>query len=101
MSRVRPFWRLGEDGRTPEPCSFEEWVLANRDAVHVAHDEEGGVRVSTVFLGLAASLYEQPALFETMIFGGLHNGYQQRSKTWQDAEAVHAQALAMARGPAA
>lgn len=36
----------------------------------VKHDELGGVRVSTVFLGLNHGWNGEVLLFETMIFGG-------------------------------
>ena len=38
-----------------------------------------------------------PLLFETMIFGGPHDGYQERYTFWDEAEAGHAKALGMVR----
>ncbi len=57
-----------------------------------------GVEVSTVFLGLDHSFSGgKPILFETMIFGGEHDdGYQERYSTWEEAEAGHKQAVALA-----
>lgn len=41
---------------------------------HVAGNTINGIRVSTVFLGLDHSYFEdEPILFETMIFGGEHD----------------------------
>jgi hypothetical protein len=48
------------------------------------------IEVSTVFLGLDhAFISGTPLLFETMIFGGKHDGYQERYTTWDEAEAGH------------
>ena len=65
---------------------------------HVANTAIGDVRVSTVFLGLDHSFgHGEPLLFETMIFGGEHNDYQTRCSTWEQAEAQHAEAVALVR----
>ena len=46
--------------------------------------------VSTVFLGLDHAFDGgTPLLFETMIFGGEHDEYQERYATWDEAEAGH------------
>jgi hypothetical protein len=64
----------------------------------VAFDKlPSGVRVSTVFLGLDHSFGDgPPLLFETMIFEGPHDQYQDRCSTWEQAETMHAAALALA-----
>lgn len=63
---------------------------------HVADDKIGNVRVSTVFLGIDYSFgMGTPVLFETMIFGGKHNGYQERYTTWAKAEKGHKKALTL------
>ena len=66
----------------------------------VANTQIGDVRVSTVFLGLDYSFgrVEIPILFETMIFGGTHDEYQNRCSTWEEAEAMHARAVALVEG---
>lgn len=57
----------------------------------------GDVRVSTVFLGLDYSFGGGSALlFETMIFGGPHDGYQRRYSTWNEAEHGHKAAVKIA-----
>lgn len=50
----------------------------------------GRIKISTVFLGLNHS-YENgpPLIFETMVFGGTHDGYLQRNSTWEQAEQTH------------
>lgn len=50
----------------------------------------GEVKISTVFLGLDHSFGEgAPLLFETMIFGGKEDGYQERYSRWDEAEKGH------------
>lgn len=57
------------------------------------------VRVSTVFLGIDHSFTEGfPVLFETMVFGGKHDGFQERSSTWSGALRTHADACALVKG---
>jgi hypothetical protein len=65
---------------------------------HVAHDNlPDGVRVSTVFLGLDHSFGEgAPVLWETMVFGGKHDQYQERYRSREDAIAGHKKALELA-----
>lgn len=54
----------------------------------------GDVDVSTVFIGLDHRFGDAgpPLVFETMIFGGQHDEYQDRCSTWDEAEAMHAKA---------
>lgn len=48
------------------------------------------VGVSTVFLGLNHQYGDgPPLLFETMIFGGLLDQYQERCSTWEEADKMH------------
>lgn len=65
----------------------------------VARTMVGDVRISTVFLGLDHSFFEHgpPTLFETMIFGGVHNQDMWRYATWQEAEAGHKLAVALVK----
>lgn len=89
-----------DENRVPVPCNdlmeWGKWLeTANR---HVAKEMVGDVRVSTVFLGLNHSYGNgAPLLFETMIFGGPHDGHQTRCTFWDEAEKMHAEAVAMAR----
>jgi hypothetical protein len=77
-----------------------QWARAFEDDMRrVAFDENGDIRVSTVFLGLDHNLYgDRPELFETMIFGGPHDEEQWRYATWDEAEAGHKAACAIAFG---
>ena len=57
------------------------------------------VQVSTVFLGLDHNLTGKgkPILFETMVFGGKSDGFQQRYSTWKEAEEGHEKALKLVK----
>jgi hypothetical protein len=88
------------DGHKPVPADLITWgkwmMTADR---HVAKTMIGDVWVSTVFLGLnhAWDPSAQPLLFETMIFGGEHNQYQDRCCTWKRAEEMHEAACALVK----
>lgn len=88
---------------------WAEWFEKNR-VIKVAQtdtpvkdpkwkEQRAKVTVSTVFLGIDHNFFEsattdyKPLVFETMIFGGPLDGYQDRTSTWQDAEAAHKVAL--------
>lgn len=61
---------------------------------HVGDDTVNDQRVSTVFLHFDHDLlneYEQPILFETMIFGGAYDQYQRRYSTYAEAQTAHHQ----------
>ena len=58
----------------------------------------GDVHISTVFLGIDTSPFGEPKLFETMVFGGKHHGYQRRCSTWEQAAAQHVEAVALITG---
>lgn len=81
------------DEHTPVPCdNLMEWGkwMEKAGARIVARTMVGSVRVSTVFLGLDHSFDDgPPILFETMVFGGPMNQYQDRYRTWDEAEAGH------------
>ncbi len=84
--------------RQAVPASLEEWAkwFQTADRI-VAKSDVGDVSVSTVFLGLDHSFGDgPPMLFETMIFGGEHDEYQDRCSTWKEAEQMHTKAVALA-----
>lgn len=96
---------LGKDGRTPVPCDLMQWADAveqrrfANDPWRVDRTEFEGGHVSTVFLGLDHQFGEgPPLLFETMIFGGTNDGWQDRYSTWEEAEAGHKKAVEIAIG---
>ena len=66
-------------------------VLSKYLGMSVGRVSHNGVEVSTVFMVMEHGRDEldRPILFETMVFGGPHDGLQQRYCTWQEAEAGH------------
>lgn len=85
---------LDENG-DPKVVGLIEWgewmEVADRT---VAKSQVGEVEVSTVFLGLDHNFGDgEPLLFETMIFGGEHDGYQERYATKIEALKGHEKAL--------
>jgi hypothetical protein len=88
------------EGHSAIPCnSAMDWAhwfeKANRV---VAQTSCGDTRVSTVFLGLDHSFGgATPLLFETMIFGGPNDGYQERCSTWEEAEVMHEKAVTLCK----
>lgn len=79
-----------------------EWAKSFSDKSRfIASDYYGDAHVSTVFLGIDHSFFrEKPEWFETMIFGGPHDGYQDRYGTYDDAIDGHALALKIVCGEA-
>lgn len=90
-----------DDQNNAVPVSFEEWLHHPRHHVRVAatgEEGDGKVFVSTMFLGLNHRYHGDgpPLVFETMIFGGEHDQWQERCSTWAEAEAMHARACQLA-----
>lgn len=80
------------DGKEPVFCDdlfvWAAWLETEK--TRVALTKEGDTEVSTIFLGIEYSFSEgPPLLFETMIFGGEHNGFLKRYSTWEEAEEGH------------
>lgn len=86
----------GEPVAEPDLMLWADWMQDHPR--HVAQDQIGDARVSTVFLGLNHAVGNvEPLLFETMIFGGEHDQYQARYSRRADAIVGHAIAVAMVR----
>lgn len=92
--------------REPVACTLLEWgkwfetddrIIEQTDLGSWGKDN---VRVSTVFLGIDHSfgIGGPPILFETMIFGGEHDQYQDRCATYKEAKKMHTKALWLVRG---
>ena len=86
------------DGHKPLPVDgvleWAEWFERAERQVNETRIRE--VRISTVFLGIDHAFFGgPPLLFETMIFGGPHDGEMKRCCTWDEAEAMHARAVEM------
>ena len=98
----RHYYILIDDEAVPceDVATWARWFeTAER---HVATDRVGGVQVSTVFLGLDHDwgLGPLPVLWETMIFGGPHDEYQERYTSRTAALAGHQRALALVQSRA-
>ena len=86
-----------DENRQPVPCpgvlEWGKWFEAafRNKTRQVARTMVGDVRISTVFLGLDHSFSETGPLilYETMVFGGAMDEYQDRYSTWKEAEAGH------------
>jgi hypothetical protein len=81
-----------------DAMTWASWFETHQKDRRVAATEiTPDVHVSTVFLGLDHALgIGPPQIFETMIFGGVHNGDQWRYSTWDEAIAGHEAAVALA-----
>jgi hypothetical protein len=75
--------------------TLQEWALMFESGRRVAYDVVGDVTVSTVLLGVDHNFFGEgpPIIFETMIFGGKHDEYQERYATLEEARAGHRKAL--------
>jgi hypothetical protein len=91
-------WYILNNNNKPIPASIIEaadWLEEGSDRRTVKRDEIGDILVSTVFLGLDHSWTPggKPVLWETMIFGGEHDQYQERYTSHKDALEGHKKAL--------
>src|ERR1700733_5289480 len=85
----------GDPVREPDMAKYGAFLAS--DAKVVKQDIlPDGTRVSTVFTGI--DYCSPPRLWETMIFGGAHDQYQDRYSSSEDALAGHEKALALASG---
>ncbi len=75
--------------KVPVRCDVDDYTQ-DIDRV-IAKDVFGEVTISTVFLTWDHSFGggEKPILFETMVFGGEYNDYQERYETYEDAVEGH------------
>jgi hypothetical protein len=97
------FYILDENKNPVKVENIHEWTQRMPRTMlplHVGDDTLDGVRVSTVFLGVDHRYHSAgpPLVFETMIFGGEHDEWQERCSTWSEAEAMHARAIAIVKG---
>lgn len=78
--------------------SIEEWAKGYQKNRIVKQEKINDVFISTVFLGLDHSWGGgPPILFETIIFEGEHDQYQDRYCTWEEAEIGHEKAVNLVR----
>lgn len=73
-------------------------IKLTKGTITVGGINMGEIRISTVFLGLDHSFDSvgDPVLFETMIFGGPNDEYQDRCCTYEAALKMHEKALVVA-----
>lgn len=74
-----------------------KWDTPSEKGWRVGDDTIDWVRVSTVFLSLDHQWNDwgKPLVFETMIFWGWYDQYQERHSTWEEAEEWHRKAIAL------
>jgi len=81
------------------PCTMDEWVEDRESPCWQIQSEINGATVSTVFLGLDHGHFKgytgdaSPLIFETMIFRGPREGYQERHSTVKEAQEGHQKAV--------
>lgn len=82
----------------PDILKWAQWYEEFNNRV-LKKDKIGELRISTVFLGIDHRLFDEgpPILFETMIFGGQHDKYQERYTSWDEALEGHRVALELVR----
>lgn len=98
-------WYILDENHSPVPSTVEQhsdWLRQNflRKVVGKTRIPKDGivVEVSTVFLGLNHAWEDgTPILFETMIFGGEHDSFQDRYYTYEEALIGHLNAIDMVR----
>jgi hypothetical protein len=78
---------------------FWKWFERTENRILRKDDLPNGVSVSTVFLGIDHRFSGRgpPILWETMIFGGKHDRYQERYSSRSAALKGHSAALALAK----
>lgn len=93
-----------ENGKPELAGDVTSWTefFASGNKRRLAWYEGGPVCVSTVFLGIDHSFGREgpPVLWETLVRGGEHDGYQERYSSRADALVGHDLAVKMVRGPA-
>ncbi len=82
------------EGHDPKPIDdIMQWAKWYEKADRIVEQTIiGDVKVSTVFLGVDHNYDNDgtpPILFETMIFGGKNDMYQERYCTWDEAVQGH------------
>lgn len=90
--------------RSPVKCEnaiqWAKWFDKNENRRVAETLLENGTIVSTVFLGIDHGFMDsKPLLFETMIFGGPNDQYQERYSTWELAEEGHKESIKLAHLP--
>ncbi len=99
-------WYTLDDNNNVVKSTMLESCMIRQDKKFIVKQEIiGEVKLSTVFMGLDHSMNShnppddhKPIVFETMIFGGEHNDYQERCSTWDEALKMHQDAVDLVNG---
>lgn len=98
-------YTLDADGypvEEPDVLKWAKWfesATADQSRVVARTELPGDVIVSTVFLGLDHGWgFGKPVLWETMIFKGDEDGYQERYSSHEEALQGHERAVRVAKG---
>jgi len=90
-------WYILDENNKPIKSTIVDcgnWLDENPERKAVKQEHIDDVFVSTVFLGLDHAWdSDTPILWETMIFGGEHDQYQDRYASYEDALEGHKTAL--------
>ena len=90
-------WYILDENNKPirsTSIDYSKWLEDNPKRKAVKQEHIGDIFISTVFLGLDhAWNSDVPVLWETMIFGGEHDQYQDRYTSYEDALEGHKKAL--------
>jgi ABC-type uncharacterized transport system YnjBCD substrate-binding protein len=90
-----------DENNKPVPSTIEkycEWIEENPTKKALKQEAIGDTYISTVFLGLDQAWNSNiPVLWETMIFGGDHDQYQERYTSVEDAIKGHEYAVSLAK----
>lgn len=95
------FYKL-DDNKNVVECSMfesEEFIIDPKNKI-IEETSINDVRISTVFLPIDHFLLDiphRPVVFETMIFGGKHDLYQERYCIYDEAVEGHKKAVEMVR----
>lgn len=93
-----PYYVLDEN-KNPVPADMETAakMINDTEACRVAYTKVGHKMISTLFLGLhhGRGPTGKPLLFETMVFKGAYDQYQERYETYTEALAGHERVVAM------
>jgi len=92
MSPPKQLHYILDDNNVPIKTDLMTWAKyfkeADRVVAQTTIDKE--TEVSTVFLGMDHQFGDgPPLLFETLVFGGEHDGDMWRYSTWEEAETGH------------
>jgi hypothetical protein len=108
MPRRPRYYKLNDDKTVSPVRDMMAWAkrmdFSDDSKRRVAFTDIGrngnAVEVSTVFLGIDHNFWDEgpPILFETMVFGGEHDGDQWRCSTWEQALQQHEIACGVVRG---